>query len=45
MKFYEVVASPTLLYGSRTWVNRKQDMTGLEATEMSFLEVSKDIQD
>ena len=31
MKFYEVVAKPTLLYGNETWVTTKRDMTGLEA--------------
>jgi len=40
MKFYKVIARPTLLYGSETWVNTKRDMTCLEAAE-----VSKDIQD
>jgi hypothetical protein len=37
MKFYKVVARPTLLYGSETWVTTKGDMTGLEAAEMRFL--------
>jgi hypothetical protein len=37
MKFYKVVAIPTLLYGSETWVTTKRDMTGLEAAEMRFL--------
>jgi len=37
MKFYEVVARPTLLYGSETWVTTTRDMTGLEAAEMRFL--------
>jgi hypothetical protein len=37
MKFYKVVARPTQLYGSETWVARKRDMTGLEAAEMRFL--------
>ena len=37
MKFYKVVARPTLLYGSETWVTMTRDMTGLEAAEMSFL--------
>jgi len=36
MKFYKVVARPTLLYGSKTWVTTKRDMTGLEAAEMRF---------
>ena len=36
-KFYKVVARPTLLYGSETWVNTKRDMTCLEAAEMRFL--------
>jgi len=42
MKFYKVVARPTLLYGSETWVTMKRDMTRLEAAEMHFL---KDTQD
>ena len=37
MKFYKVVARPTLLYGSETWVTTKRDMTGIEAAEMRFL--------
>ena len=36
-KFYKVVARPTLLYGSETWVITKRDMTRLEAAEMRFL--------
>ena len=37
MKFYKVVARPSLLYGSETWVTTERDMTGLEAAEMHFL--------
>jgi hypothetical protein len=37
MKFYKVVARPTLLYDSETWVTTKRDMTRLEAVEMRFL--------
>jgi hypothetical protein len=37
MKFYTVVARPTVLYGSETWVTTKRDMTGLETAEMRFL--------
>jgi hypothetical protein len=37
MKFYKVVARPTLLYGNETWVTTKRDMTRLEAAEMRFL--------
>ena len=37
MKFYKVVARPTLLYVSETWVTMKRDMTGLEAAEMRLL--------
>ena len=37
MKFYKVVARPSLLYGSETWVTTKRDMTRLEAAEMRFL--------
>jgi len=37
MKFYKVVARPSLLYGSETWVTTKTDMTGLEAAEMRLL--------
>jgi len=37
MKFYKVVARPSLLYGSETWVTTQRDMTGLEAAEVRFL--------
>ena len=37
MKFYKVVARPTLLYGSETWVTTTRDMTRLEAAEMRFV--------
>jgi len=37
IQFYIVVARPTLLYGSDTWVTTKRDMTRLEAAEMRFL--------
>ena len=37
MKFYKVVARPSLLYGSETWVTTKRDMTRLQAAEMRFL--------
>ena len=37
MKFYKVVARPSLLYGSETWVTTKRAMTGLEDAEMRFL--------
>ena len=37
MKFSKVVARPSLLYGSETWVTTTQDMTRLEAAEMRFL--------
>ena len=37
IKFYKVVARPTLPYGSETWVTMKRDMTRLEAAEMRFL--------
>ena len=36
-KFYKVVARPSLLYGSETWVNTKRDMTRLDAKEMRFV--------
>ena len=39
MKFYKVVARPSLLYGSETWVTTKRDMTCLEAVEMRFLRI------
>jgi hypothetical protein len=41
MKFYKVLARPTLLYGSETWVTTKRDMTGLEAPEIRFLRIVK----
>jgi len=37
MKFYKVVARPSLLYGSEPWVAMQRDMTGLDAAEMRFL--------
>jgi hypothetical protein len=37
MKFYKVVARPTLLYGSETWVTTTRDITRPEAAEMRFL--------
>ena len=37
IKFFKIVARPSLLYGSETWVTTKRDMTGLEAAEMRFL--------
>jgi hypothetical protein len=37
MKFYKVVARPTLLYGGETWVTMKRDMSCLEAAEMHCL--------
>jgi hypothetical protein len=41
MKFYQVVARPTLLYGRETWVTTKRDMTRLEAADMRFLRIVK----
>ena len=37
MKFYKVVARPSLIYGSKTWITTKRDVTRLEAAEMRFL--------
>jgi hypothetical protein len=37
MKFYKVIARPTLLYGSETWTNTKRDVNRLEAAEIRFL--------
>jgi len=37
IKFYKVIARPSLLHGSETWVTTKRDMTDLEAAEMRFL--------
>ena len=37
MIFYTVIARPTLLYDSETWVTTKRDMNGQEAAEMLFL--------
>jgi len=42
MIFYKVIARPTLLYGSETWVTTKRDMTRLEDAEMSFLRSVKE---
>ena len=37
MKFYKVVARPSLIYVSGTWVTTKRDITRLEGAEMRFL--------
>jgi hypothetical protein len=37
MKFYKVIARPTLLYGSETWTTTKRYVNCLEAAEMRFL--------
>ena len=37
IKFYKVIARPSLLYGSETWVTTTSDMTRLEAAEMRCL--------
>jgi len=37
MKFYKVIARPSLLYGCETWVTTKRDVTGLEAAELRFI--------
>ena len=37
IKFYKVVARPSPLYGSETWVTTKRETTRLEAAEMRFL--------
>ena len=37
MKYYKVLARPSLLYGSETWVTTKRHMTRLEAAEMRFV--------
>ena len=37
MKFYKVIARPSLLYGSEIWAITKRDTTRLEAAEMRFL--------
>ena len=37
MKFYKVVARPTIIYGSEARVTTKRDMTRLEAAKMRFL--------
>ena len=37
IKFYKVIARPSLLNDSETWVTTKRDMTCVEAAEMRFL--------
>jgi hypothetical protein len=37
MKFYEVTARPTPLYGSEIWTTTKRDVNRLEAAEMRLL--------
>ena len=41
MKFYKVVARPTLLCGSETWVATTPDVTRIEVAEMLFLRSGK----
>jgi hypothetical protein len=36
IKFYQVMAVPTLLYESECWTMRKRDMQKLKAAEMRF---------
>jgi hypothetical protein len=43
MKFYEVVARPSLLYGSEKWVTVKRDMTCLEAAYQDFLRLALEL--
>jgi hypothetical protein len=37
MKFYKIIARPTLLDGSETWITTKRDADRLKAAEMRFL--------
>jgi hypothetical protein len=37
MKFFKVVARPSLISGSEPWVTANRDMTRLEAADMRFL--------
>ena len=37
MKFYNVVARPSLLYGSETWVTTKREMSRLQVAQMHFV--------
>ena len=37
VKFNKVVARPSLIYGSETWVTTKRDMARLDAAELRFL--------
>jgi len=43
MKFYKVVARPSLLYGSETWVTVKRDMTCLEAAYQDILRLALEL--
>jgi hypothetical protein len=36
-KFYKVMATPTLLYGSETWILNARDKSRIQASEMRFL--------
>jgi hypothetical protein len=37
LKFYKVMATPTLLYGSETWTLNARDKSRIQASEMKFL--------
>jgi hypothetical protein len=37
LKFYKVMATPTLLYGSETWILNARDKSRIQASEMRFL--------
>jgi len=37
IKFYEVMAAPTLSCGSENWVTKQKDISKIQADEMKFL--------
>lgn len=41
MKFYKVMASPLLTYGSESWTMRKRDKQKIQSAEMKFLRRTK----
>jgi hypothetical protein len=41
IRFYKILAFPTLLYGSETWDLRKKDETRIQSVKMAFLRTDK----
>lgn len=37
LKFYKLMATPTLLYGSETWIPKNQDLNRIQTAKIKFL--------